>query len=520
MIKRTAKNVADDRKVLRCAIYTRKSTEEGLEQEFNSLDAQRASAIDYIRSQKHEGWECIETQYDDGGFTGANMERPGLRQLLKDIEAGRIDCVVVYKVDRLSRSLMDFSRIIEIFDRHKVAFVSVTQAFNTASSMGRLILNVLLSFAQFEREMISERTRDKIAAARRKGRWVGGVPILGYTVEDAKLIVDPFEAIRVREIFDLYVELKSTLQVAKELNQRGWRTKEWTTKKGTVVGGLPFNKNSVGTLLSNVTYTGKVEFSGEIYPGLHQAIVDVGTFDQVQAMLKDNNRNKGMRGRCHHDALLQGLLRCAACDCGMSHSYTKKGSRAYRYYVCHKAQKHGWDSCPSPSLPASQIEDFIVEQIRAIGQDPSVIRDTLAQTRIQTQTSVERIKKDKNALERGTLAHYERMNKMLGEGVPVEETVTIQEQIRENERLISELGEVLASLTSLMINESDVRDALGRFDEVWNALVPSERAKVINQIVDSIHYDGHTSELSINYHPIGIKMFSNEQQVKEGAVTC
>ena len=234
-------NSKEPKKILRCAVYTRKSTEEGLEQEFNSLDAQRESGESYIKSLKHEGWECVPTQYDDGGFTGANMERPGLRRLLADIEAGRIDCVIVYKVDRLSRSLLDFTKIIEIFDRHKVAFVSVTQAFNTASSMGRLILNVLLSFAQFERDMISERTRDKIGAARRKGRWVGGIPILGYTVQNSKLIVDPLEALRVKNIFEMYLEQKSSLAVAREINDRGWRTKQWITKKDKTVGGQLFN---------------------------------------------------------------------------------------------------------------------------------------------------------------------------------------------------------------------------------------------------------------------------------------
>ena len=198
---------------LRCAVYTRKSTEEGLEQEFNSLDAQREAGEAYIRSQQHEGWVCLPHRYDDGGFTGANMDRPQLRRLLDDIENGRVDCVVVYKVDRLSRSLLDFSRIMETFERKTVSFVSVTQAFNTASSMGRLILNVLLSFAQFEREMISERTRDKIAAARRKGKWSGGMPVLGYNVVETKLVVDPQEAERVREIFALYLERQSLMAV-------------------------------------------------------------------------------------------------------------------------------------------------------------------------------------------------------------------------------------------------------------------------------------------------------------------
>ncbi len=361
-----------DKKIYRCAIYTRKSTEEGLEQEFNSLDAQREAGELYIKSQKHEGWECLDAQYDDGGFTGANMERPGLRRLLADIAAGKIDCVVVYKVDRLSRSLLDFARIIEIFDRHHVTFVSVTQSFNTASSMGRLTLNVLLSFAQFERDMISERTRDKMRAARRKGRWIGGKPILGYNVVNTKLVIDPLESLRVQQIFDLYLEMKSTLQVARLLNERGWRTKEWTTKKGNTIGGGEFNKNKVTAVLTNATYVGKIEYEEQLLPGIQEAIVKQDVFDRAQEILKQNSRMKKDLNRCRHNALLQGLLRCAACDSGMSHSYSKKGSKLYRYYVCHKAQKQGWASCPSPSLPAGEIEDFVVDQIRIVGQDPRV----------------------------------------------------------------------------------------------------------------------------------------------------
>ena len=508
------------RKTYRCAIYTRKSTEEGLEQEFNSLDAQREAGELYIKSQKHEGWECLDTKYDDGGFTGANMERPGLRRLLADIAAGKIDCVVVYKVDRLSRSLLDFARIIEIFDRHQVTFVSVTQSFNTASSMGRLTLNVLLSFAQFERDMISERTRDKMRAARRKRRWIGGKPILGYNVENTKLVVEPLESLRVKQIFDLYLEMKSTLQVARVLNERGWRMKEWTTKKGKTIGGGEFNKNKVAAVLTNATYIGMIEYEGQLHPGLQQAIIKRDVFDRVQETLKLNSRMRKDLNRCKHNSLLQGLLRCAACNCGMSHSYTKKGSTLYRYYVCHKAQKQGWAICPSPSLPAAEIEDFVIDQIRRVGQDPGVVRDTLAQSRVQTQTTVEQLKKEKNALERAILSHYERLNLAIADGANESAFADIQDQIREKELRVSEIVDEITSLSSLLIDESDVRDALGRFDEVWKALSPAERAKAMHQIVDSVQYDGHSKELSISYHPIGIRTFNQEQQSKEGAAAC
>src|SRR6202158_4301164 len=247
---------------IRCSIYTRKSTEVGLEQNFNSLDAQREACLAYVQSQRHEGWKCLPVRYDDGGFTGGNMDRPALRRLLADVEAGQIDCVVTYKVDRLSRSLLDFARIIGMFEKHHVAFVSVTQQFNSATSMGRLVLNVLLSFAQFEREIISERTRDKIAATRRRGKWSGGLPLLGYDVDPTvpRLVVNRKEAAQVRAIFDLYVEHQGLLPVVRELERRGWRTKTWVTRKGRMLGNKPFTKTSLHKLLTNATCAGKLRY--------------------------------------------------------------------------------------------------------------------------------------------------------------------------------------------------------------------------------------------------------------------
>ena len=281
----------------RCAIYTRKSCEEGLELEFNSLDAQRESGEAFVASQQHEGWVCLPDRYDDGGFSGGSMDRPALARLLADISAGKVDCVVVYKVDRLSRSLLDFARIMETFDKHGVSFVSVTQQFNTATSMGRLVLNVLLSFAQFEREIIGERIRDKIAAQRRRGKWAGGVPVLGYDVDRSnaspKLVVNAEEASRVRQIFALYVELGSLLPVVEELARRGWCNKAWITKKGTPRGGLPFDKGSLYALLTNPLYAGKIKHKSDVYNGEHEAIIDASEFETVQAMLQKNGRGKG-----------------------------------------------------------------------------------------------------------------------------------------------------------------------------------------------------------------------------------
>jgi site-specific DNA recombinase len=369
---------------MRCAIYTRKSTEEGLEQEFNSLDAQRESAEAYVKSQAQEGWECLPDRYDDGGFTGGNMDRPALKRLLSDIEGGRVDCVVVYKVDRLSRSLLDFARMVETFDTHRVSFVSVTQQFNTAQSMGRLVLNVLLSFAQFEREIISERTRDKIAASRRKGKWAGGHPLLGYDVDPNrfKLVVNEAEATRVRAIFELYLEHQAIIPVIQELDRRGWYAKEWTTRKGRPRGGKPFNKSGLYKMLTNVVYVGNVRYKSEVHNGEHPAIVDEATWQKVQSLLRRNGRTGGAPVRNKYGALLRGLLRCVPCNCAMTPSHTKrKGNRCYRYYVCSGAQKRGWHTCPSKSIPAGEIERFVVDQIKCIRQDPALLAATVAEAR-------------------------------------------------------------------------------------------------------------------------------------------
>jgi site-specific DNA recombinase len=291
------------------------------------------------------------------------------------------NCVVVYKVDRLSRSLLDFARMMELFDQYQVAFVSVTQQFNTASSMGRLVLNVLLSFAQFEREIISERTRDKIAAARRKGKWAGGHPILGYDIDTRgfKLVVNAAEARRVRAIFNLYLKHQALIPLVEELERRGWRNKRWTTRKGRVTGGRLFNKTSLHHLLRNVAYVGRVKYKHETHPGEHPGIVDVTVFERVQALLKDGRPEPSAIPRRKSHAMLQGLIRCAPCGCAMVSSRTTRNkTRQYRYYVCSSAQQRGWKTCPSKSIPAGTIEQFVVDQIRTLGQDAEVRAQVLA----------------------------------------------------------------------------------------------------------------------------------------------
>lgn len=506
---------------VRCAIYTRKSTEDGLEQEFNSLDAQRESGEAYVKSQAHEGWECRPDRYDDGGYSGGNMERPAMQRLLDDIQAGRVDCVVVYKVDRLSRSLLDFARMMEVFEKHHVSFVSVTQQFNTATSMGRLILNVLLSFAQFEREMISERTRDKIAATRRKGKWSGGMPLLGYDVDPqgSKLIVNKDEAAQVRAIFELYLDHEGLIPVVEELERRGWRNKRWTTRKGTERGGRPFDKNSLWHLLTNVTYTGKIRYKEEVHEGEHEAIVSDELWQRVQAKLQRNGRTGGGVVRNKFGALLKGLLHCVACDCAMTPTHaTRGGNKRYRYYVCTAAQKRGRQACPSPSIPAGEIERFVVEQIKCIGRDPELVAETVRQAHGQAEQRVEELAAEERRLERELVGHHRELRKIVAEpGVDADSGMTttrladVQERIASAERRLTEVRDEAERLRRDIIDAADVARALAEFDPVWEPLSPHEQARLLRLLIDRIDYDGREGMISITFHASGIKALADRQ---------
>ncbi len=417
MIKSPSKNqMATGKPAIRCAIYTRKSCEEGLELEFNSLHAQRESAEAFIKSQHHEGWTCNPELYDDGGISGGSIDRPALNRLLADIEAGMVDCVVVYKVDRLSRSLLDFSRIMETFDKHNASFVSVTQQFNTTHSMGRLTLNILLSFAQFEREIIGERIRDKIAAQRRKGKWAGGHPVLGYDVDrstpNSKVVVNAKEAIRVREIFNLYLKLQSLTRVLIEIVERGWLNKSWTTKSGVKPGGREFDKASLHAFLTNAIYAGKIKHKDLAFDGEHEAIVDRKTFDAVQTMLTSHGRGKGNELTNKYGALLKGLVRCGACNKAMVHTMSSRGSKRYRYYTCLKAIECGWDNCPSKALPAAELEASVVDQIRCISTDNGLMREVLRQSRNSVGNGLKELQQQEKQYKKQLVRDYAEIKRI------------------------------------------------------------------------------------------------------------
>jgi DNA invertase Pin-like site-specific DNA recombinase len=396
---------------LRCAIYTRKSSEEGLEMEFNSLDAQRDACEAYVVSQRAEGWVLVPDRYDDGGISGGTLKRPALKRLLADVEAGKFDIVLVYKIDRLSRSMLDFLKLVETFDRRKVTFVSITQSFDTRSSMGRLTLNMLLSFAQFEREVTGERIRDKVAASRKKGMWMGGWAPLGYEVRDRKLVIVPEDAERVRAIFKRFVQLGSATAVAKELIARGERNKY----------GQLLDKGVLYRILNNRVYIGDAVHKGTAYRGEHEAIIDRKLWDQVHGILKEGSRKRGASNRAQTPALLKGLI-FGPTGCAMTPTHTRKAGKLYRYYVSTDVLRRDGGECAVRRIPAGEIENAVIDQLRILLGSPEIIARTWRATR----------------------------------------------------------G------ANLTLEERNVRDALVRLDPLWNELFPAEQARIVHLLVERV----------------------------------
>jgi site-specific DNA recombinase len=396
---------------LRCAVYTRKSSEEGLEQEFNSLDAQREACENYVASQKAEGWLLLGDRYDDGGYSGGTLNRPALKRLLADIEAGAVDIVVVYKIDRLSRALMDFAKLVEVFDRKNVTFVSVTQSFNTTTSMGRLTLNILLSFAQFEREVIGERIRDKVAASRRKGMWMGGWTPLGYDVKDRKLVVNEQEAVTVRMIFEHFAKIGSATLLVRSLRGEGV-----TGKNGRLV-----DKGYLYQIIKNRVYLGEAVHKGSSYPGEHKAIVPQRVWKKVHAILGENARKRAAGTRAQTPALLKGII-FGPTGCAMTPTHTRKRGRLYRYYIATDLLKHDATACTVRRVPAAEIENAVVEQVRGLLQSPEIIVRT-----------------------------WRKARQLIGD-----------------------------------IDESEVRDALRRLEPVWNELFPAEQTRIVHLLVERV----------------------------------
>lgn len=481
------------------AIYCRKSAEERSDSEFTSLDAQRLSCEQFAASQAQEGWVVSPERYDDGGFSGSTTERPALQRLLADIDAGKVQVIAVYKIDRLSRSLSDFVGLLQRLEAKLVAFVSVTQHFNTATSLGRLILNILICFAQFERENTIERIRDKVAATKRKGRWCGGVPVLGYDVAPGgrRLLVNEREAEQVREIFALYRKHRTLKATVAQLNARGWTNKSWTTRGGRTVSGCPYSKSSLCHLLKNIVYTGRIRYRGEIIAGEHPPIVDLVTYEAVQLQIANQARTGGAETRTKHHALLRKLMVCGPCGCPMTYCYGRRGPKVYAYYLCARAREGQSASCPMPSIPAYEIERLVVTEIAAICRDQQLADCVIAEAGTQHDAAVatlrERLQEAELIAEKAAASARKQ---------PDDATAAML--VRQADAQVASLQASLRATESEEPRTPEARAALAAFDPVWVQLSPAERARLLKALVEQIAVDGHTGKLAITFRASGI----------------
>ena len=499
---------------VRVAIYCRQSVASDLE--FGSIEAQREAVEAYVQSQRGEGWVALPERYDDHGFSGGNTDRPAFQRLLADIEAGKVDVLAAYKIDRVSRSLTDFTSFMAMLERRGVGFVSTTQSFDTRTSMGRLTLNILASFSQFERETIAERTRDKIAATRRKGMWTGGRPVLGYDVKDGALVVNKDEAETVRLIFRAYLECGGLVTTVAELDRRGIRNKSFTNKKGKLVRGPVFNKNSLRSLLTNPLYVGKIRCGKEVVDARHEAIVTVAVFDQIARALREHRRTT--RGPGKWGSILGGILRCARCGSAMSHAANVRGNHTYRYYSCLTVQKQGAAACPGSRAPAGEIEEVVLSRIRAIGKDPAVLLATLASARQARKAKDPELGAEARRLtnDRTRLA-TERTNLLdaiqhggTAANVIAARLAEVDEQVSRLDARHAEVAGQLAAMATDAIDEAATRDALERFTPVWDELLPRERHRLLQLLVEEVRYDGQAGELEIVFRDAGIKALGRD----------
>lgn len=486
--------------VRRAAIYVRVSTDEQAALEFNSLQAQEQICRTYVTMRDSdpaspERWTYSET-YSDPGYSGGTLERPALKRLMDDVAAGRVDTILVYKIDRLSRSIHQFYRIWEVMERYRVDLVSATQDLNTSTSQGKLMLNMLLSFGQFEREQISERTRDKIAAARRRGLMTGGMPVLGYDVAGGRLTVNEEEARWVREIFAIYVKERSLTAVVRETESRGMRMKSWTTKGGTLRGGGSFDKVGLYNILRRPLYAGKVPHRGSLFEGQHEAIVDEVTWNQVQALLQSNGVAGYQGERSDSHALLKGILNCAQCGCRMTPTYTSKGTRRHRYYVCQTRLKKGAHACPTGRVAAHDVEQQVAEQMRSIGRDPALITEIVRQSMAQRDELVAQLAVEGKALRRELQGKRASLKRLVAKSGETANLQAIQQRIVAMEARLTALPGEIEAAKRAAITQQGVRTALEGFGIVWESLWPKERTLVIGLLVEGVDYDGREKRIA------------------------
>jgi site-specific DNA recombinase len=509
-MKARPRNVPGDAvETKRCAIYTRKSTSVGLDQDFNSLDAQREACIAYVARQP--GWTLIDAAYDDGGFTGANVERPAFQRLLADIDAGQIDVVVVYKVDRLSRSLLDFAQMMERFNVAGTSFVSVTQNFSTADAMGRLTLNMLMSFAEFEREMISERTRDKISASRRKGKWTGGPVPLGYTVENKRLVADELEAVLIREIFALYHEHRSSLVVTRMLNERQLAMKRRHTGGGHARPPRRWTTNDVLRVLKNPIYAGYMASGDELFEGEHSALVERSVFARTQALLSGATTDRTAAVR-NPEYLLRGVLRCARCGAPFTAASTTLGRATHRYYRCATRDKQGKEACPSQPLPAGAIESYVVDRLRDATLDGALAAEVTESVRARVAARREDLALERRKLPTQIADVAAELRRTLETSAtvtgPAQRVVDARLQhasdhLARAESRLAAVERELAALEAIEVEASWVADRLAEFHQIWDVLTPENRGRLLRAVVERVEVDEPANQIKLFFADLG-----------------
>jgi site-specific DNA recombinase len=492
---------------VRVAIYCRKSVDKGNGGEFGSIEAQREAGEAYCVSQRGLGWQALPEHYDDLGYSGATTNRPAYQRLMADIEAERVDVVLVYKLDRMSRSQADVVRLLEFLDEHGVEIKSITQNFDTVTPMGRFGMGMISLVAQLEREQTAERVRDKIHASRRRGIWTGGRPLLGYDVADRKLVVNDAEAEVVRDIFAIYLQHGSLLAVVHECRRRGITNKSWVNQHGVRVEGGPLAKSTLRSLLSNPAYTGRLRADGELSPVGHAAIIDQQAFDAVQALLAEHGAPGRDRPRSNWNVPLLGLLWCS-CGAAMTHSTTRRRGRTYSAFVCVRAQKEGAAACPGSRAPAPQMLAAVIERLRAIGRDPDVVARTLASCRAEMATAVARHDQERRQL-RADRKRLTRERERLARDAP------LASRLAEVDAVLAAIDARESDLTDrgpgpIELDEADLRAALARFDPIWEAMLPAEQARLLALLIDTVVYDARKGELAITFRPNGIRQLAQD----------
>jgi len=493
---------SSEAKIKRCIIYTRKSTEKGLEQDYNSLDAQRESAENYIKSQNHNGWQLLPTHYDDGGYSGGTTERPALKRLMDDIKAGGIDVIVVYKLDRLSRSLLDFMNLAEFFEQHNVGVISVTQDINTSTSSGRMMLNILMTFCQFEREILVERIKDKIAGAKRRGKYCGGPPILGYNVipETKKLVVNLEEAKIVQEAFSLYARLGSSLKVIRLLNEKGYRSKGWTSQKSRCHTGSEFTLKIIHRILTNPIYIGMIRHKENIYEGEQDAIIDRPLWDKVQYLLRENCNCEPGAKRNATESPFKGLLVCGYCGGAFGITYSNKKNRRYMYYICVKDHVRGERECPLGRIAAGDLDKIILRQLARIFQAPSMLVKLCTELQEQEQKRRKALQLQQAEIEKA----QQNIRDQIHDGGDM---VSLKPEFSELTRQMTELQIELQALGEVY-STGDLATTCDSIEAIWEELFPAERYKLAHQVIEKITLYEDRLVMDVKHH--GLKSLIRE----------